>query len=98
RCVFRAAATLAHASELGWQRHRPAASMCSSRSKRAARWSDNVAGGSTDDQCSRSTLTRRQPNDASFLQAADIQLLSGGRQEARTPDLRVANAALSQLS
>jgi len=24
--------------------------------------------------------------------------LTGGRQEARTPDLRVANAALSQLS
>jgi hypothetical protein len=28
----------------------------------------------------------------------DAQKKSGGRQEARTPDLRVANAALSQLS
>jgi hypothetical protein len=29
---------------------------------------------------------------------ADLLRKSGGRQEARTPDLRVANAALSQLS
>jgi hypothetical protein len=31
-------------------------------------------------------------------EAASFVRKSGGRQEARTPDLRVANAALSQLS
>jgi hypothetical protein len=31
-------------------------------------------------------------------EAASFAKNSGGRQEARTPDLRVANAALSQLS
>jgi hypothetical protein len=31
-------------------------------------------------------------------EAASFARNSGGRQEARTPDLRVANAALSQLS
>ena len=48
---------------------------------------------------SRSQNANAVDGDAST--AAEIAKLlseSGGRQEARTPDLRVANAALSQLS
>jgi len=36
--------------------------------------------------------------DPEFAELQDLLRKSGGRQEARTPDLRVANAALSQLS
>jgi hypothetical protein len=38
------------------------------------------------------------PSDAPDSELAELPRKSGGRQEARTPDLRVANAALSQLS
>ena len=37
------------------------------------------------------------PDDA-LKELKDLLRKTGGRQEARTPDLRVANAALSQLS
>jgi hypothetical protein len=40
----------------------------------------------------------RQSDDVSATEIAKLLKESGGRQEARTPDLRVANAALSQLS
>jgi len=41
-----------------------------------------------------------QPDDQAPVPSGLAELLKevGGRQEARTPDLRVANAALSQLS
>lgn len=48
-----------------------------------------------------STSQRDDAADDDSLTASEIaELLKdfGGRQEARTPDLRVANAALSQLS
>jgi Phage integrase family len=46
------------------------------------------------------TRWAQRPDDAGEALAELKELLgkSGGRQEARTPDLRVANAALSQLS
>jgi hypothetical protein len=50
---------------------------------------------------SRVDTIRSQSPDGLSDETADLRELlgkSGGRQEARTPDLRVANAALSQLS
>src|SRR5262245_57652063 len=42
--------------------------------------------------------SRRIPISSTPIDIAKLLGGSGGRQEARTPDLRVANAALSQLS
>jgi len=39
-----------------------------------------------------------ESDDTTAAELAELLGKSGGRQEARTPDLRVANAALSQLS
>jgi hypothetical protein len=49
----------------------------------------------------RMVTIRSQSPETTSDDLAELQELlkkSGGRQEARTPDLRVANAALSQLS
>jgi Phage integrase family len=44
-------------------------------------------------KCRRNAVQQKEA-----AEAASFAKNSGGRQEARTPDLRVANAALSQLS
>ena len=52
-------------------------------------------------ELSRGVTTASQSPDAADNELSELKELlrkSGGRQEARTPDLRVANAALSQLS
>jgi hypothetical protein len=42
--------------------------------------------------------TRTKDETVVPSEIAELFVKTGGRQEARTPDLRVANAALSQLS
>ena len=43
-------------------------------------------------------VTNADDSDRELEELKELLRKSGGRQEARTPDLRVANAALSQLS
>jgi len=49
-------------------------------------------------QAEHTVSTRRDQDGDVPSELAEILKEIGGRQEARTPDLRVANAALSQLS
>jgi len=63
-----------------------------------ARYTHPTEARKVDALDSLSMITIRSQHERESGDLSELEDLFGGRQEDRTPDLRVANAALSQLS